>query len=494
MRVLTSARLFPWEALEDCPSLRTLREMMQALPDARLLAALARRRDRGRNEYPVHVLWGVMLLSIVCRHPTIQSCLDELHRNPDLRRLIGIEREGQIPKKWTMSRFQQVLGLPEIYPLLREIFDVLIARLGAAVPGLGRHLAGDSCHLSARYERAEGAPAAASSSPMFAPAGKARADKGRGADRAARGGREASRLPQPAGGRKEYRDDEGRVAKVVEWFGYKLHLLVDRDAEVVLGWKVTSANAADSHQIADLLDQARRNLPEGRTQTLACDKAADDSAVHHLLDQTRIQPLIQITRHWKDDTERMLPGHDGRSNVVHDEAGTLYCYDKSSDPPVRRKMYYAGHEAQRGTLKYRCPAAAQGFSCPSESVCNAGRPYGKTVRVDREIDLRRFPPIPRATRKFETLYNGRTAVERVNARLKIFWGADDGNVTGAERFHGQAATVMIVHAAMATLLAAAPRRGATLGQTRLLPIAQALREHWRAGTTPAAPALAPTKN
>ena len=56
-------------------------------------------------------------------------------------------------------------------------------------------------------------------------------------------------------------------------------------------------------------------------------------------------------------------------------------------------------------------------------VCNAGKTYGLTVRVPRETDLRRFPAVPRATKKFERLYKGRTAVERVNARLKISWGA-----------------------------------------------------------------------
>jgi hypothetical protein len=38
---------------------------------------------------------------------------------------------------------------------------------------------------------------------------------------------------------KEYRDDEGKVTKVVEWFGYKLHLLVDAKHEVVLAYEVT---------------------------------------------------------------------------------------------------------------------------------------------------------------------------------------------------------------------------------------------------------------
>jgi hypothetical protein len=107
-------------------------------------------------------------------------------------------------------------------------------------------------------------------------------------------------------------------------------------------------------------------------------------------------------------------------------------------------------------------------------VCNAGKSYGKTVRVDRTIDLRRFPPIPRATKKFERLYDGRTSVERVNARLKIFWGVDDGNIVGARRFHAMVGAVLVVHVAFATLLAAAPRREGTLGKLRLGPIQKAL--------------------
>ncbi len=68
----------------------------------------------------------------------------------------------------------------------------------------------------------------------------------------------------------------------------------------------------------------------------------------------------------------------------------------------------------------------QGWECPMSQICNAGKSYGLTVRdaaVDRPAAV---PPLPRATKKFERLYKGRTSVERVNARLKLFWGADDG--------------------------------------------------------------------
>ena len=107
------------------------------------------------------------------------------------------------------------------------------------------------------------------------------------------------------------------------------------------------------------------------------------------------------------------------------------------------------------------------------TICNAGKSYGKTVRVPRDEDPRRFPSLPRATKKFERKYKGRTSVERVNARLKVFWGVDDGNLKGSRRFFAQVGVVLAVHAVFATLLASAPRREGTLGKISLSPIAEA---------------------
>src|SRR5881275_730901 len=86
--------------------------------------------------------------------------------------------------------------------------------------------------------------------------------------------------------------------------------------------------------------------------------------------------------------------------------------------------------------------------------------------VPYTLSLHDALPIPRGTKEFERLYKGRTAVERVNARLKIFWGADDGNVTGSRRFPAFVGAVMVVHLVFAALLAKAPRWEGTLGRTR----------------------------
>jgi hypothetical protein len=321
----------------------------------------------------------------------------------------------------------------------------MIQRLGQVVPDLGKNTAGDATHLNARRKKDKRADA-----------------------------EQQDGLPQASGGRKEYKDDDGNVSKVVEWFGFKLHLLVDVRHELSLAYKITDTKAGDGETLPEVLADAQANLPDRRIETLAYDKAADSNEVHELLSRANIKAIIENRSLWKDESEKMLPGHDGNSNIVYDEAGTVYCYDRVSEPMVRRKMSYIGYEPSRETIKYRCPAMHEGFACPMSETCNAGKTYGLTVRVPREIDLRRFPALPRATKKFERLYKGRTSVERVNARLKVFWGADDGNVTGSRRFFALLGVIMVVHAAFAVLLASAPRWEGTLGQTKLSPIAKAL--------------------
>jgi hypothetical protein len=440
--------LFAWGQLEDHPTLLTLRQFLHAVPDQQLLGGLRAARGKGRDDYPVERLWRVVLLTIALRHVSFNACLAELHRNPALCRLLDIATEDEIPNGWNLSRFLDVLGQEPHLSALRDVFDTLTRSLAVAVPDLGRHTAGDATAL----------------------AGRAKTDP-----RAVRAER-AQGLPQPSGGKKEYTDEDGRVTHVYEWFGYKLHLLVDVRHEMTLAYHVTDTRAGDNERVPALVAQAAANLPPGRLATLAYDKAADDEKVHECLHAHGIKPLIHNRSLWKEELERPLPGGRYPLQLVHDEAGTVFCYDTVSDPPVKHRMSYVGYEHDRAAVRYRCPARHEGWECPSDEKCNAGRAWGLTARIPCELDLRRFPPIPRATQEFERLYKGRTAVERVNARLKIFWGADDGNVRGSRRFHGFVGALLVVHLVFATLLAKAPRWEGTLGQTRLGPIAEALRQ------------------
>ena len=450
MRIHAAQPLFAWGCLDDCPTLATLRDFLATIPDQELLAGLHAARGHGRDDYPVARLWRVVLLTIALRHTSFNACLAELHRNPALCQLLDIHGEEQIPNGWNLSRFLDVLGSEPHLSALRQVFDHLARPLGRAVPDLGRHTAGDATALNARPKR----------------------------DRQAVAREQAQGLPQPTGGRKEYNDDDGRVTQVVEWFGYKLHLLVDVHHEVPLAYHVTDTKVGDNERVGALVDQAQANLPPGRLETLAYDKAADDEKVHDLLHRHGIKPVIRNRNLWPKDSDpdKVLPGGRYPLNLVYDEAGTVHCYDLVSQPPVRHRMAYIGYERDRDCVKYRCPARHEGWDCPSDARCNGTLAAGLSARIPCELDLRRFPPIPRATKEFERRYRGRTSVERVNARLKVFWGADDGNVTGARRFHGFVGAVLVVQLAFATLLAGAARWEGRLGQTRLSPIAKALRE------------------
>src|SRR5262245_52805363 len=124
MMIVHSAQpLFAWDELEDSPSLQTIAELLAALPDAQLLDSLRNARGKGRDDYPVSVLWGVVVLRVALRHVTTEDMLAELRRNEGLRRLIGIASETAVPKPWNMSRFEDVLGQEPHRSLLKGIFD-----------------------------------------------------------------------------------------------------------------------------------------------------------------------------------------------------------------------------------------------------------------------------------------------------------------------------------------------------------------------------------
>src|SRR5262249_48280726 len=154
-------------------------------PDQALLDGLQCARGNGRNDYPVSVLWGVVLLSVLCRHVWLNDCLAELHRNPTLCEMIGIHKVSDIPKPHNLSRFLDQLGQPPHLQALRDIFDTLIKELGGVVADLGKDTAGDTTSLKAKAKKNPEAVAQ----------------------------EVAEGLPQPSGGKKEYKDEDGKVVK-----------------------------------------------------------------------------------------------------------------------------------------------------------------------------------------------------------------------------------------------------------------------------------------
>src|SRR5271170_4774330 len=122
MLIHAAQPLLAWGSLDDCPTLVTIRDFLNTVPDQSLLAGLRAARGHGRDDYPIQLLWRVVLLTIALRHSAFNGCLAELHRNPALCRLLDITAEDQIPNGWNVSRFLDVLGTEPHLTALRGVF------------------------------------------------------------------------------------------------------------------------------------------------------------------------------------------------------------------------------------------------------------------------------------------------------------------------------------------------------------------------------------
>ena len=174
------------------------------------MALLEARRGKGRNDYPVRPTWNALIAGIVFQHESAASLLRELSRNGELRDRCGFDPvlgAAAVPSDDAFGRFLAVVM--EHQDQLRTMFDKLVELLKQELPALGRRLAVDGKAL-----------------PSF---GRPVRDD----DKRAEGDRR--RDNDADWGTKRYRGtraDGSTWEKVIRWFGFKLHLLVDSAYEL----------------------------------------------------------------------------------------------------------------------------------------------------------------------------------------------------------------------------------------------------------------------
>ncbi len=415
MASIPQQKLFGWEELENLGDLERLQLVLEYMPDEGLMRKLEKERGLGRNDYPVRGMWNALLAGVVYQHLSVESLRRELSRNGQLRDMCGL---GKVPTAWSFSRFlAKLLSLEEE---IDALFDRLVAEVSALLPDFGKNLAldGKAMETHARYRKAGEAKS---------PDGRRDTDANKGV-KVYRGQREDGTLWE----------------KIVSWFGYKLHLLVDADYELPVAYTVTKASAAESPQGHHILEHVSRTQEHilQRCEHLMADRGYDDGTfIVKLWDDYTIKPVIDIRNMWKDGEQTRLV--TGQENIVYDYCGTISCYC----PPTgtRREMAYAGFEKQRKSLKYRCPAEHYGLTCQGQKEC----PVALAVRIPLEEDRRVFTPVARSSYKWEKLYNKRTSVERVNGRLDVSFGFENHFIRGIKKMKFRAGLAFCVMLAMA---------------------------------------------
>lgn len=419
MAKIIQQKIFSWEEVEMSGELERLKMVIETMPDEELMKELEAERKGRRDDYPIRGVWNSILAGIVYQHPSIESLRREQMRNGELREACGFDpalREKAVPSKDAYSKMLKKLMNKQ--QEIDRMFEGLIEELRKYLPELGKDLAIDSKKIKSHA-------------------------KGRKKS-------QDSSDPEADWGYKTYkgkRKDGSIWEKVSSWFGYKLHLLVDTTYELPVSYRVTKASRADIKEMLPMVEKVKEQHFGKNIKTLAGDKAYDSGPDNEALyDNHGIKPVIDIRNQWKDGEETRLLNPDKTDNIVYDYRGRVYCHCPASSE--RYEMAFCGYEKDRRALKYKCPSAAYGTECKGYGECSKDT-KGRLVRIPLETDRRIFVPIARSSYKWKRVYNGRSAVERVNSRIDLSFGFEKHFIRGKAKMTLRVGLALLVMLSMA---------------------------------------------
>jgi hypothetical protein len=395
MAIIPQIQMFGWENdLENLGDLTRLDLALKTIPDERLMKKLEKKRGHGRNDYPVRAMWNLLIAMIVFGHYRFADVLRELSRNVQMRYLCGFGN-GKLPTAASLSRF--VASLKKEKNEVKLIFEELVSRLYIELPGFGEELAIDSKWIWSMASRAS----------------KCKHPDGRSETEAAWGIKEYKGL----------REDGSEWSKTERCFGFKLHSLVDAKYELPIAYMLSDASGSDVVYSKILLEYIEENNPEiiEICKYLMADRGYDDKALIKELKRLGIKAVIDKRSMWRTETEKEVPGYSG---IYYNERGEVFCY--SPEFGERHEMRPAGYDAERDALRMKCPAKMYGVTCRDEETCT----HCKNIRIPLSVDERIFTQVARPSYKWQSLYNKRTAVERVFSRLDVSFGFEARRIRG----------------------------------------------------------------
>ena len=456
--------LFSWDDVNVLPDLQRLDFVLSCLPDEAVIAALEARRGRGRNDYPVAALWRALVAGVVFRHPSVAALVRELQRNPALldrcgfnplptqgrakrwvdeggvARMVHEPLRHRIPGAWTFSRLLvNLVKLEEKQGLVSGMVDQLRQSLMDALPDYGTHPGADGKAIQSHST------------------GQADRRSGKTSDPEANWGKHKTRGV----------DGQGRAwEKVKTWFGYGLHLIADTQYELPVSFRMTPASVSEQPVLGERIKDLFTDAPTlaQRCRDFSADRGYDQAGLKQTLwEKHAIRPLIDTRLLWRE--EKQAPDYDPSQpilrlldpdradNLLHSERGEVHCCCPHSG--VIRPMAFQGFEADRNTLKYRCPAAAYDLDCTGRKTCLArsgskAGDYGRIVRVNLDTANRRiFTPTPWGSPSWKRGYDRRSALERINARLDRVYGFEVHFIRGLAKRQTRVGLALAVMMALA---------------------------------------------
>jgi IS5 family transposase/transposase len=209
----------------------------------------------------------------------------------------------------------------------------------------------------------------------------------------------------------------GRKSNRSRFDGYKAHVAVEPDTEIITEVKVTAGNVHDSVPVPDLLPE----LDQDQALTVVADSAYGSGSTRQWFEDRGISCFI------KQPPERnSTGGFTKRSFQIDLENHTAICPNN---------VRVTGNQARNGSLRFHFPAATCN-ACPLKLSCTSSS-RGRSVSVGPHEHLLAAARQLQATPEFKPFYNGnRPTVERVISRL-VRRGGRKARYRGSTRVQAQ---------------------------------------------------------
>ena len=399
-RIISQITFADYGEIEILGDLERFLLALLGMNDEALMQRLEARRGNGRNDYPVRVMWNLIIAMKVFGHRTIASFRRELARNSQLRKICGLEDYGRkkhlVPPARVFSGFLKLLADEQAE--IDAVFEGTALELAEKLPEYGKGAAGDGKYLDSYANRENKNP---------------NPDSGGRAERDAKWGV------------KEYHYEDGNGNPQVKrefHYGFKAHIICDVKTELPVAYNVMAANSDEKKAMMDLL----ANLPHqitNRMDHLLLDRGYDSTEMIKTVKCAGIVPIVDIRNCWKDgETTKQYKDTD----IVYDYKGNVFIVDEKGG---QRRMHYEGYDCQKKCLRYSYK--------------------GKTYKIYISYDERVFLPVARDSMKFSRLYKGRTSVERLNGRLDRDYMFEDHCIRGLKKMKLMVSLTLLTMNAMA---------------------------------------------
>jgi len=403
MAIISQINLFDYTKIEELGDLERLYLAFDGIDDEKLMQKLESARKNGRDDYPVRVMWNLLIAMIVFCHKTVESFRRELSRNSQLRRKCGLcdyaDKKHLVPPSRVFSRFIKTLS--DEADEIAAMFNVQVEELYELLPGFGRKVAGDGKYIDS-YAKKEPKK-----------------------DQTATDNRTENDAKWSV---KEYHyaDKNGKPQVKKEYhFGFKAHIVCDVDTELPIAFSVTPANADEKAEMLKLLENPLLSNGERRKiiDYILLDRGYDSLDMIKSVKGAGFTPIIDIRNCWKDGDETKQYKD---TNIVYNYRGDVFYVD---DKGEKQKMKYEGYDKQKKCLRYS---------------------HGNKIhKIYISYDERVFLPVARDSDKFKRIYKGRTAVERLNGRLDRDYMFEEHCVRGLKKMTLMVGLSMLIMNGMA---------------------------------------------